>query len=249
MAKTKGGMLMTVLRRLYSIYAILIFVLTFLLVLPVYLYADWFNKPRLGLIVNHYWARIYFFLVGIPIEIEKEFDFEKGKNYILCSNHFSFLDVAIMPFVPVPFKYVGKVSISKIPFFGYMFKRFHITVDRAKARSKYDTYKKSVNALLEGFSVAIFPEGGIRSQEPPKMASFKEGPFRMALETGVPLVPISFADNWHIFPDDGRYFIHRRKCRIIFHKPIDPVQYSLDTLKDFKEDVHKIIQNGLDSKF
>lgn len=240
---------MTILRRLYSAYAVLVFVATFLIVLPVYLYADWFDKPRLGLIINHYWARLYFFLLGMPIEIEQKFDFDKNKNYILCANHFSFLDVAIMPFAPVPFKYVGKISISKIPFFGYMFKRFHITVDRGKVRSKYETYKKSINALVDGFSLAIFPEGGIRASEPPQMASFKEGPFRMAVETGVSLVPISFADNWHIFPADGSYFINRRKCRIVFHEPIDPDHYSLDTLNEFKEDVFNIIQKGLDSKF
>jgi len=239
---------MTLLRRVYSIYAVLIFVLTFLIVLPVYLFADWFDKPRLGLIVNHYWARVYFFLIGMPVEIEGEHNFDRSKNYILCANHFSFLDVAIMPFAPVPFKYVGKISISKIPFFGYMFKRFHITVDRDKVRSKYDTYKKSIDSLLNGFSLAIFPEGGIRSTEPPKMASFKEGPFRMAVETGVQLMPVSFADNWHIFPEDGKYFIHRRKCRIVFHAPIDPVNYSLETLKDFRDDVFDVIQKGLDSK-
>ena len=237
---------MLLIRRIYSAFAVVVFVVTFLIVLPVYLFADVFDKPKLGLIINHYWARVYFFLIGMPIEIEKQFSFDKSRNYILCANHFSFLDVAIMPFVPVPFKYVGKLSIAKIPFFGYMFKKFHITVDREKVRSKYDTYKRSVNALVDGFSLAIFPEGGIKSRNIPTMAGFKEGPFRMALETGVPLVPISFADNWHIFPDDGKYFINRRRCRIIFHEPIDPLQYSLETLNEFQQDVYDIIQKGLD---
>jgi 1-acyl-sn-glycerol-3-phosphate acyltransferase len=236
------------LKVVYTFYASIIFIATFFLVLPVYLFADWFDKPKLGLIVNHYWAKVYFFLIGMPIEIEMQFDFDKKQNYILCANHFSFLDVAIMPFAPIPFKYVGKISISKVPFFGYMFKRFHITVDRDKSRSRYETYKKSISALVGGFSLAIFPEGGIRSTEPPKMASFKEGAFRMSVETGVPLVPVSFADSWHIFPSGGKVIINRRKCRIIFHKPIDPLNYSVDTLKKFKDDVFNIIQNGLDKK-
>ena len=240
---------MKILKAIYTVYATVIFVTTFFLVLPVYLFADWFDRPKLGLIINHYWDKVYFFLIGMPIIIEKQFDFDKNQNYILCANHFSFLDVAIMPFAPIPFKYVGKVSISKVPFFGYMFKRFHITVDRAKSRSSYETYKKSVAALIDGFSLGIFPEGGIRTVEPPKMASFKEGPFRMAIETGVHLVPISFADSWHIFPSDGNVVLNRRKCRIVFHKPIDPINYSIDTLKEFKDDVYNIIQKGLDSKF
>lgn len=240
---------MKLMKAIYTFYATLVFVGTFFVVLPVYLYADWFDKPKLGLIVNHYWAKVFFFVIGMPVEIERKFDFEKGKNYILCANHFSFLDVAMMPFAPIPFKYVGKISISKVPFFGYMFKRFHITVDRAKVRSRYDTYKKSISALIDGFSLAIFPEGGIRSENPPNMASFKEGAFRMAVETGVHVVPVSFADNWHIFPSDGSFFINRRKCRIVFHEPIDPINYSLDNLTEFKEDVFNIIQKGLDNKF
>jgi 1-acyl-sn-glycerol-3-phosphate acyltransferase len=123
-----------------------------------------------------------------------------------------------------------------------MFKRFHITVDRSKLRDKYATYTKSINSLLDGFSLAIFPEGGITTQDPPNMNSFKEGPFRMAIETGTQLVPVTMADNWHIFPSDGNFMFHRRRCRMVIHAPIDPANYTIERLSEFKKDVFDKIQ-------
>jgi 1-acyl-sn-glycerol-3-phosphate acyltransferase len=141
--------------------------------------------------------------------------------------------------------FVGKLSISKVPFFGYMFKRFHITVDRTKMREKYATYARSIAALKNGFSLAIFPEGGIRSNGTTQMGAFKEGPFRMAIEANTPLVPVTMLDNWHIFPDDGRFNFFRRKCRMIVHDPISPSKYTIDQIKEFQEEVFTKIQTAL----
>ncbi|MEP3387477.1 MAG: lysophospholipid acyltransferase family protein [Reichenbachiella sp.] len=231
--------------RIYLIYAGFMFTITFLLGTPVVLLALILKYDKLALVVNHYWAYVFFFLVGIRLEVTKQSKVEKKSTYIFCANHFSFLDIAIMPVMPVPFKFVGKVSIAKVPLMGAIFKRFHITVDRAKLRDRYATYKKGIEALKSNCSLTIFPEGGIRSANPPQMESFKEGPFRMAIETGVSLVPVTLADNWHIFPDDGQFFFRRKKCRIVIHEPIDPSKYTMETLKEFQEDVKKIIQQEL----
>lgn len=182
----------------------------------------------------------------MPIRIERKVKLETSKGYIFCANHFSFLDIAILPFMPVPFRFVGKLSIARVPFFGWMFKRFHITVDRSKFRERYVTYAESIKALREGFSLAIFPEGGIKSRKIPKMYDFKEGPFRMAVETNTFIVPVSLLDNWHIFPDDKKFNFYRRKCRIIIHEPIDPSHYTMDNLSDFQERVATLIQRDLD---
>ncbi|WP_420581141.1 lysophospholipid acyltransferase family protein [Reichenbachiella sp.] len=231
--------------RIYMVYAALMFTITFILGTPAVLLALFFKYDRLALIVNHYWAYVFFFLVGVRVEVIKLGALDKKASYIFCPNHFSFLDIATMPFVPIPFKFVGKVSIAKVPLMGQIFRRFHITVDRAKLRDRYATYKKSVDALKNGCSLTIFPEGGIRSNQPPALESFKEGPFRMALETGSPLVPVTLADNWHIFPDDSKFYFRRRRCRIVIHEPIDPKKYTMNTIRNFQEDVKEIIQQEL----
>ncbi|UXP32158.1 1-acyl-sn-glycerol-3-phosphate acyltransferase [Reichenbachiella agarivorans] len=244
----KDTLLWKVILRIYGAYCVILFVTTFILLFPLFVIADKFKMPRFGLILNHYWAHVFFFLIGVRMEITQKVKLSKTSSYILCPNHFSFLDVAILPFVPIPFKYVGKLSIAKVPFFGYMFKKFHITVDRSKMRERYATYKQSIDALHNGFSLAVFPEGGIKSTEPPKMHAFKEGPFRMSIETGAPIVPVTLADNWHMFPTDGKYFFRRRKCRIVIHEPLDPKKYSMDNIKDFQNDVYNMIQSELNKK-
>lgn len=230
----------------YMMYAGLLWVFTFLLLLPLFFIADIFKWDKFGLMINHYWAHVFFPLIGVPLDIEYRTKLDKSKNYIFCANHFSFLDIAIMPFLPIPVQFVGKRSIGKVPLFGYMFKRFHITVDRSSNKKKYEAYNKSLAALKRGFSLGIFPEGGIKSKAIPTMGPFKEGPFRMSVETGVEIVPVSFADNWRMFPDDKSFRFNRSRCRAVVHPPIDPSQFSLDTLKDFQEKTYTIIQTDID---
>ncbi|UXX78016.1 1-acyl-sn-glycerol-3-phosphate acyltransferase [Reichenbachiella carrageenanivorans] len=244
--KVKTKPFRLIVNRLYVLYVGLVFILTFLLGTPIVLLAFLLKTDRLALLVNHYWAHIFFLLIGVPIQVVRKGKLDHQANYIFCPNHFSFLDIATMPFVPVPFKFVGKVSIVKVPLLGLVFKRFHITVDRTRLRDRYATYQKSIDALRSGFSLTVFPEGGIRASQPPQMENFKEGPFRMAIETGTALVPVTLADNWHIFPDDGQFLLKRKKCRMVIHEPIDPRGYTLDQLQDFQNDVHHIIQSELD---
>lgn len=244
--KVKINTFRLIINRLYVLYVASVFILTFFLGTPVVLLALLFRSDRLALLVNHYWSHVFFLLIGMPVQVTRKGQLDQHANYIFCPNHFSFLDIAIMPMVPLPFKFVGKVSIVKVPLLGLVFKKFHITVDRTRLRDRYATYQKSIEALRSGFSLTVFPEGGIRANHPPQMEGFKEGPFRMAIETGTALVPVTLADNWHIFPDDGQFLLKRKKCRMVVHEPIDPSGYSLDQLQDFQNDVHRIIQSELD---
>lgn len=232
-------------QRIYMVYALTWFLLTFLMMLPLFFMADIFKWDKFGLKVNHLWAHIFFPIVGMPMKIKYETPLDKRKNYILCPNHFSYLDIAILPFLPIPFRFVGKVSIAKVPFFGYMFRRFHITVDRSKMRERYASYSESINSLKKGFSLAIFPEGGIKVKNPPQMQPFKEGAFRMAIETNTQLVPVTMADNWHIFADDRKFNFYRRPCRMVVHEPIDPSEYTIDQIPEFQSRVFDQIQNEL----
>ena len=247
--RLKSLWLYQLINALYMVYAGLFWVLTFLLLFPLFVLADFCRWDKFGLQLNHYWANFFFPLIGVPVKIEYEQKLDRHSNYIFCANHFSYLDIAVMPFMPVPVQFVGKLAIGKVPFFGYMFKRFHITVDRSSIRERYATYRRAVKALKDGFSLGIFPEGGIKSKSIPKMSQFKEGPFRMSVETGVPVVPISFIDNWHMFPDNKTFRFNRAKCRIKVHKPIDPSSYSLESLDDFQQQTYHIIQKEIDQHY
>lgn len=203
--------------------------ITFLVVIPFILLLSQ-NKAwhQAALAINSGWSWVYFKLVFISVRFYYEQPLARKQHYIFCANHFSFLDIAIMAGLPTPFKFIGKRSIAKAPIFGYMFQKLHITVDRSSMKSRAQSLQESREALKAGFSLTFFPEGGIVSTAPPKMVAFKEGAFRLAVEEGIPIVPVSLVDNYCILPDDGQFLFHPRKCRIFVHKPIWPAEYTGD---------------------
>ncbi|MEL7148527.1 MAG: lysophospholipid acyltransferase family protein, partial [Bacteroidota bacterium] len=191
------------LKRLYTAYVALLFVLTFFLFVPVFLFAIVFKKmAKYGLLANLWWARVFFPLAFIPYEREFRFKPDKKQNYVLCANHFSYLDIPSLVWFPLPFKFMGKKSVMNIPLLGFIFQKLHIMVDREEAKSRTGSLKRAMEALDQGFSLMVFPEGGIFAKEPPKMVSFKNGAFKAAITKNVPLVPVTLPYNFLMLPDD-----------------------------------------------
>lgn len=236
-----------VFKRIYLVYALLAFMLSFLLFFPFFLFGVLTKNHRIGLHLNRHLCSLYCFLIGIRIVVENKHLLDKEMNYIFCPNHFSFLDILSMPHLPVSFKFVGKLSLSAIPLFGYYYKHYHILVDRESRRSSYLAYQQSIEALNAGYSLTVFPEGGINVVGNVTMSAFKSGPFKMACETGVPVVPVSILDNWAILQDDGKFNLSwRRRSRLVIHEPIDPSKH--DTLESFQSKVQEVIQQELNSR-
>ena len=190
------------------------------------------------------WSRFILMCSGFSIEVEFEEDLDPSKAYIICPNHVSYIDIpvtfAVMPGV---FVFIGKKSLSKIPLFGWVYKKTMILVDRSNNRSSYNAYKHASNRIANGIGIAIYPEGGIPSVET-KLKRFKSGAFRMAIEQGVDLVPVTFADNKKRFPS-GRLGGKPGKLRVYVHKPIVAGTYNSESLQEFKSDVYAIIDNKL----
>lgn len=241
---------MKILRRIYSTYCLLVFAGIFLLLLPFFLLViqkeQWhFYAYKL----NYVWARVFYFLCGFPFEQIYEAPIDKNKQYIFCSNHTSFLDITLLGLTPNYFIFVGKSSISKVPLFGYMYRKLHITVDRNNLKSRYEIIKRAHEAIDNGKSLVIFPEGGIYSDHPPEMSKFKDGPFRIAIEKQVPIVPITIPYNWMILPDDGKLLVHWRKAKIIYHKPVSTQGMTLADIDRLKHIVYNCIHDELSKYF
>ncbi len=180
----------------------------------------------------------------IPVERIFRFDIDRKQQYILCANHFSYLDIPILGLFPLPFKFVGKSSLARIPVFGYMYRTLHITVNRSSYRSRARSFVKAREAIDAGFNLGFFPEGGIRLEHYPNMVDFKDGAFKLAAENNLPIIPVSLPDNYRILADDDLLNIKRRKCRIIYHEPIWPKEGE-DNVKQLREDVFRVIQTEL----
>ena len=220
-----------------------------LFILPLIFCAPFPRLHRLALYINYLWAWGFFRLALIPVKINQEFSFEKNQQYILCANHFSYLDIPALGLFPKPFKFVGKSQLSKIPLFGIMYNKIHVTVNRSNYRSRASSLLKAREEMARGYNMGFFPEGGIVLKQYPRLEPFKDGAFRLAVETDTPIIPITFLDNYNILPDDEILNMKRRACRIIYHKPIFPNKEAENPAKQLKQEVFRVIQTTLDNDF
>lgn len=142
------------------------------------------------------WARGVLLGMGFFTIVKKEQTFKKGESYMLIANHTSMADIMLMLVVAKnPFVFVGKKELSKIPLFGFFYKRTCILVDRENSKSRLAVYERAQKRLNQGLSICIFPEGMVPEDESIVLSEFKDGAFRLAIEHQIPIIPITFYDN------------------------------------------------------
>ena len=197
--------------------------------------------------INYIWGRLFFLGAGMPIRVEYRFRPDPKQAYVFCANHFSYLDIAAMGVVIENYyAFMGKSDVKRIPLLGYMFAKLHIQVTREQANSRAYSLAKCIRTLAAGRSIVIFPEGGIRAQQPPKMAyPFKDGAFTMAIQQQVPIVPVTLLNNYLILPDTQKVRLHRMPVRAVIHPPIDTKGLTQEDAERLKEETYQIIDNEL----
>ncbi len=204
----------------------------------------WKDRHDLVGTFNRWWARVFFTLGLFRYKVEKPSNLDPKQPYVFCPNHFSYLDIPAMGLNPVNAIFVGKNDMEKIPLFGYMYRKLHITVDRQSLKSRYTTVLKSIEAIEAGKSLVIFPEGGIVTDAPPKMGKFKDGAFRVAIEKQIPIIPVTIPFNWIILPD-GSYIPRWNLLKVVFHEPIATTGTTLDDVEKLKKQTYGIIDAEL----
>src|SRR5690606_31604513 len=119
---------------------------------------------------------------------------------IVVANHISYLDTAmifrVMPFMVRP---LARHDFARIPLFGFLYRLYAVLVDRESSRSKARSLRMLKRILKQECSIFIFPEGSFNETEQP-LATFYNGAFKLAIETGVPILPVVFPDThkrWH----------------------------------------------------
>lgn len=148
----------------------------------------------------------YVLIYGMGFRLQKEFEqkVDINKSYLFCPNHTSLMD----PFVLIaisknPIVFVGKIELTKIPIFGFFYKRMVILVDRDSYKSRKQVYEQAKKRLEGGTSIGIFPEGLVPDYGV-VLAPFKDGAFKLATEFQIPIVPQTYLDckryfSWNIF--------------------------------------------------
>jgi 1-acyl-sn-glycerol-3-phosphate acyltransferase len=237
---------MNLVNKIYTVYASAVFLLLLVILFPLYLIlAQKKSWHKYNHILNQIWTGTFSILCFMPIKVEFRQKLDKKKSYIYCSNHFSYFDIPSMAFTPSDFMFTGKESLTKAPVLGYVFKKFHITVNRFSSEGRKSALMKYNQALDEGKSLVIFPEGGIYAKDPPQMGEFKHGAFTTAIQKKTPIVPVTIPYNWKIMQDDGKFLIKRRTIKVIYHEPVETAHLTLEDIEPLKKKVYHIIQEEL----
>lgn len=143
--------------------------------------------------------------------------------YVICPNHSSYLDIILMYRVlpHTKFLFMGKSELLRWPILSIFFRKVDIAVNREKRHSAMRSILRARQELNKGWSIVIFPEGKIPVNSP-RLDLFKSGPFKLAIDAQVPVLPISIIDNWKLFYTDpvltGR--AHPGFARVIIHDEI-----------------------------
>lgn len=233
---------MKILRWIYTAYGLLAFLLLFFVFfIPLLIPITFPRQHHLVGVINRWWGWCIFTSFLLPVRIEYRTRLDRRHQYIFCPNHTSYLDIPLMALNRINTIFVGKSALEKIPLFGFMYRKLHITVDRTNMRSRFNTIKRSLAAIDEGKNLVIYPEGGIVSPRPPILATtFKDGAFRVAIEKQIPIVPVTIPYNWIILP--GHNLILRwRPVRLIFHEPIETKGTTFDDMDRLKKQVREVI--------
>jgi 1-acyl-sn-glycerol-3-phosphate acyltransferase len=144
---------------------------------------------------------------------------------------------------------MGKAELKKVPLFRRFFHRMNIAVNRKSRMDSHRAFNRAASDLEKGISVALFPEGTIHHNAP-KMGKFKNGPFRLAIECQVPIVPITFMNNWVLLPDDFLHHIgHPGLAHVIMHEPIPTTGMNENDVDKLKDLVYEVIDAPLKKKY
>lgn len=235
-------------RILYSLYALALFILLMLCVIPFVVAGSFFDKVRGGNFIYGaccYWADTWFFLVGIYHRNIYETPHDKTRQYIFVANHISYLDPPIIvKTLRQPVRVLGKVEMSRIPLFGYIYRNAIVTVDRVNATKRANSVRILKSVLKKNISVFIFPEGTFNQTHQP-LKEFYDGAFRIAIETQTPVKPILFLDAYARMHYKSIFSINPGRSRSVFLEEVSVEGLSMKDLPMLKQKITDIMEAKL----
>ena len=150
-------------------------------------------NARWGYRISQYWIRINLLLSGVRIRSSYDVPLDPRMPYVFMSNHQSHYDVmaVVAALWAFQLRWVAKRELTKVPVFGWALRHSdHIIIDRSDHVQAMKSLRAAVEKMRSGLSVIIFPEG-TRGPGDGTMLPWKKGGFVLALDAGIPVVPLA----------------------------------------------------------
>ncbi len=169
---------------------------------------------------------------------------DKKKSYVIMCNHQSQFDIlSFYGFWGYQFRWIMKKELRDVPVLGWACEEIgHVFIDRSNKQKAIASLNAARPLLEGGISVLIFPEGS-RSRDG-RMRQFKKGGFMMALQMGLPILPVSISGSGKVLPGKSVLLLPG-KVTITIHEPIDVTKYGMEKREELMRDVRHTIGQGL----
>ena len=190
------------------------------------------------------WAGVW--ITGVRVQPIGLDGFDHSRSYIFMTNHVSNLDPPIqIPLIPKRTSVMVKKELFKVPILGRAMRMGSLVpVDRGNRDAGIEAVRAARSVVEQGLNMTIYIEG--KRSFDGKLLPFKKGPFYLAMECGVPVIPMTITGTHDAMPK-GRFAIKPHRVKVIFHAPIEPKDFgSRDCLM---EKVRAAIDSGLPEEY
>ncbi len=231
-----------------TIYWYLHFIITLLLTIPKFnkVYKQKNKMPKntyedeVNKIVRN-WASSQIKASGIKVNITGEENIP-DTNVVFISNHQGDFDVPLLiMYLKKNIGFLAKKELSNVPIIRKWMREIRcVFLDRKDVKQSLKAILESIEIIKDDYSLVIFPEG-TRSKGP-NINEFKEGSFKIATKTKVPIVPITINGSYKAF-EKNHYFIKPTLVNITIHKPIETKDLSKEEISNLSENVKNIISS------
>jgi len=201
-----------------------------------YIFA-FFSKTN---VISYFFIRLWCIIVFYGMGFRYKLISPKGKKinqherYIFISNHTSMMDIMLMCILHPRHTicFVGKAELSKIPVFGFFYRKLCVTVDRKNPESRAKVYVDCAKRMKKGQNIVIYPEGGVSDDESVILSKFKDGAFKLSYTYNFPIVVYTFLGLREMFPFDmGKGY--PGKIKVTLNDILYPSEYvNKDELKN-----------------
>lgn len=193
--------------------------------------------------VTRSWARSILWASGCDVVVHGMEHVHPGQPQVIVSNHVSWFDVfAIAGALEVPYHFVAKKELERIPLFGPAWKAAgHISIDRSNRERAVASLRAAGEKIrCDASAVVIFPEG-TRSRSG-RLQSFKKGAFQLARSSDVQVVPTVVTGSYRIMPP-GSWTIRPNTIHIHFLPPLSACAAA--GTEELMEEVHAVMLHKL----
>jgi 1-acyl-sn-glycerol-3-phosphate acyltransferase len=192
--------------------------------------------------LERFWGRALLRLWGVEVRVEGGGNVPGGPA-VFAANHVSVLDIPVLfGHLPADFRIIHKRSLYAVPLIGlYLYLAGHIGIDRANPFRARRSLARAARRIAGGRSVLVFPEG-TRSRKG-AVLPFKKGSFVLALEAGVPVVPVSLTGVKRLSPH-GLLRLRSGTVGLLVHEPIPTAGRGLDEAERLAAEARDVVRAG-----